>query len=219
MTMTAQGERPASELDRDELRERLGMGPPADLATPRRYLSTAELQGLLGFRQQKSLYNIQEQGGLLDPDVMVGPAPGWDPEWAFLWAVETGRLAHDGAPIRKKAGRRPKDFERPRWWNVEAPTRYLTTVEAARLLGLEDNSVYFRRARNSFLEPDVLVGSRLGWAEDRVRKFGHQIGRIPLDQATAAGLPQMGPGPRRRATEAEEPPLAAAAEEEATAGD
>lgn len=201
MTMTAQDERPASELDRDELRERLGMGPPADPDPPREYLSTAQFQALLGFRQQKSLYDIKDQGGLLDPDVMVGPAPGWDPEMAFMWAVETGRLAHDGTPMRKRAGRRPKDFQRPRWWNLEVPRRYLTTVEAARLLGLEDNSVYFRRSRDSFITPDVTVGSRLGWAEDRVRKFGHQIGRIRLDQATAAGMPQMGPGPRRRPAE------------------
>lgn len=162
----------------------LARGEPPDTTqtakAPRKYLGLHDLCDLVDVTEN-SLRNIRDNGMLPDPDIRIGPSSGWDPERAFRWGVETGRLDNAGNPLRRKAGRPPKGFTPPDWWKVPHPRVYLSSTGAALKLGLEANSLYLLRERGNFITADVIIGDRLGWSPDRVVQFGAQTGRLNPD--------------------------------------
>lgn len=124
-----------------------------------------------------------EKSGLLPTaDVWIAAyLRGWDPYRISRFATEAGLIDADGnkakgpasSPARKQE---TKDLITA---SYSEPTRlYLGTVLVAALLGREYSAVYAARDRDQWESADVQVGTRFGWDEQRVIRFGQQSGRI-----------------------------------------
>lgn len=152
------------------------------MAEVRRYLSTAQVQELLGLHRA-TLSSIRRRGLMPDPDILIGDLPGWDEGRIVRFGQETGRLDEDNRPVDfSSRGHTPRPTPRP-WWRVEQPERFLSQAECAVMLGVRPIQLQTRRLRNTFISPDVAIGDPwnhprrgnvFGWQEARVRAYKRQ---------------------------------------------
>lgn len=74
------------------------------------------------------------------------------------------------------------------------PTRYLSHVQLADLVGMNKGSLYQLRRLDGgvwVLDPDVMIGDVAGWSHDRAVQWGKDIGRLLPDGS-------VNPAPPRR---------------------
>lgn len=145
------------------------------------YLNGVGLARTAGL-QPAAVAQRQRDNLLPDPDVYIGPTPGWSAERAAAYQACCARQARTPDPL-------------PGWWTVE-PRFLLNTAEVASMLGLKPVSVNIYRYRdNGFVRPAAQLGSDVwGWEFDDVFAFGVANGYLD-DQGLIR--PRI-PGQRRR---------------------
>lgn len=146
---------------------------------------------------------MEKTGLLPTADVWVAKyLRGWEPERILTFGREaeiidaTGNHLHGPAKTRAlKATTAALVSE-----HYSQPTRmYLGTSLIGKLLRLDSFSVYTVRYREQWEAADVQVGTRFGWDEERVIRFGKQTGRIDearVDQWMVERTAEHGLDPR-----------------------
>ncbi|MBO0820047.1 MAG: hypothetical protein J2P26_04270 [Nocardiopsaceae bacterium] len=183
----------------------------------KRYLNGPQICDVLGIAHATFKgWRFTRPGRWLDPDAYIGDLPGWDPVRVERFKAEYAALP----PAKRSFGKGQRAWwpERPGWWDVPEPERFMSQAEIARLFDIQPKAVLFMRTRtHTFIEADAAIGEPereqamhgnvYGWKRERVIRFGIQDGRLPEDydrgteDGGGTGLPE---------TAGNDPPLARA---------
>lgn len=108
------------------------------------------------------------------PDVAIDGLPGWEPERIIEFGIEVGLLYSDGT--RSDTKRLWEQGLTLKW--LRPIKQYLGKDSAAKIVGLEPQTLYIRHNKGQFIEPDVYVGRTVGWEKNNIMKWAAQMGKL-----------------------------------------